>query len=310
MAFCLFLKQMGERYRIEQELGTGRAGAVYEAYDTELNRPVALRRFDTSEENFHDEEWLKRFKEVVSDLSGISHSNILSVFDAGVDEKGPYLVTAHVEGLRLSQILKQKEQMSLRGIYDLTTQILDALQAAESAGYYHHALCPSSIIGTPKPSGGYHYTLMDLGHSKLIPLVAGGDALALSKTLDPALMAPEIFEGNPDGVRSTLYMLGQLIYWVAVGGHPLAGLPLELAHAKHQAGEIPYLRAYRADIPEVFRQWIYWLIESDPKKRPVSIMAAIDALPSFEQATTAPSLPQPIRMGAEDMSPDYQDEQS
>ncbi|MFC5050910.1 serine/threonine protein kinase [Rubritalea spongiae] len=299
---------MDERYRIEQELGRGRAGAVYEAYDTELNRLVALRRFDTTEENFHNEEWLKRFNEVVSDLSGISHSNILSVFDAGVDEQGPYLVTAHVEGLRLSQILKQKEQMSLRSIYDLTRQCLDALQAAENAGYYHHALCPSSVLGTPKASGGYHYILMDLGHSKLIPLVAGGDQRALSKTLDPALMAPEIFDGKPCGAKSSLYMLGQLVYWVSVGGHPLAGLPLDLAHAKHQAGEIPYLRGYRADIPEVFRKWIYWLIESDPSKRPESVLVAIQELPSFEAATTAPSLPQPMRMGAEDMSPNYKAE--
>ena len=121
-------------------------------------------------------------------------------------------------------------------------------------------------------------------------------------------MAPEIFDGQPDGVRSTLYMLGQLIYWAAVGGHPLAGLSLELAHAKHQAGEIPYLRAYRADIPEVFRQWIYWLIEPDPQKRPKSVMEAIDALPSMDEATTAPALPQPIRMDAEGMSPSYVDE--
>lgn len=297
---------MGGRYHIEQELGRGRAGAVYEAYDTELKRPVALRRFDTEEEYFHDEEWLKRFQDVVSDLSQINHANILSVLDAGVDDQGPFLVTAQVAGLRISQILKQDEQMSLEALYSFTSQCLDALQAAENAGYYHHALCPTSVIGTPKVSGGYHYTMMDLGHSKLIPLVAGGDQLALSKTLDPALMAPEIFDGHPDGVRSTLYMLGQLIYWAAVGGHPLAGLSLELAHAKHQAGEIPYLRAYRADIPEVFRQWVYWLIESDPKKRPNSVMAAIDGLPSFGQATTAPSLPQPMRMDAEGMSPNYQ----
>ena len=141
---------MGERYRIEEQLGTGRAGAVFKAYDTELNRPVALRRFDTEEENYQDEGWLQRFNDVVSDLSQISHANILSVLDAGVDEEGPYLVTAQVEGLRISQILKQEGEMSLAGLYELTTQCLDALHAAENAGYYHHALCPSSVVGQPQ----------------------------------------------------------------------------------------------------------------------------------------------------------------
>jgi len=297
---------MGKRYRIEQELGAGRAGAVYEAFDTELDRRVAFRRFDTLEENFHDEVWRKQFFDVVSDLSRISHANILSVLDAGIDDDGPYLVTTHVEGLRLSQLIKHSGQLEIKELYSLTCQCLDALQAAEEFGYFHHALSPSSVIATLKLSGGHHYTMMDLGHSKLIPLVSTEGEFGLSKTLDPALMAPEIFEGKPEGIRSTLYMLGQLIYWMAAGGHPLAGISLELAHAKHKAGEIPFLKSYRADLPEAFRQWIYWLIEPDPVKRPGSVMDAIKQLPSLEVATTEPTLPKPMRMDAQALRPDYE----
>ena len=295
---------MSERYRIEQELGSGRAGAVYKAFDTELDRKVALRRFDTVEENFHDEEWQKLFFDVVHDLSRINHANILSVLDAGIDENGPYLVTAHVEGLRLSQLMKKSGQMALKELYSLTGQSLDALHAAEQYGYFHHALCPSSVIATPKPSGGYHYTMMDLGHSKLIPLVSG--ELGISKTLNPALMAPELFEGKPEGIRSSLYMLGQLIYWLAVGGHPLAGFSLDLAHAKHKAGEIPYLSSYRADFPEAFRKWIYWLIQPDPFNRPGSVMEAIKLLPTYLQATTQPVVLPPVRIDARAIRPDYE----
>ncbi|MEO1855936.1 MAG: serine/threonine-protein kinase [Rubritalea sp.] len=296
---------MGDRYRIELELGSGRAGAVYKAFDAELNRQVALRRFDTSEENFHDEEWCKRFSDVVSDLSRINHANILSVLDSGIDEDGPYLVTAHVEGLRLSQLMQQTGQMELKELYCLASQSLDALQAAEEYGYFHHALCPTSVIAITKPAGGYHYTLMDLGHSKLIPLVSSEGEVGLSKTLDPALMAPELFEGKPEGIRSTLYMLGQMLYWLATGGHPLAGLSLELAHAKHKAGEIPFLRSYRADFPEAFRQWIYWLIQPEASKRPGAVIDAIKQFPTFQQATTQPVLPQPVRMDAKALRPDY-----
>ena len=297
---------MGDRYNLEQELGTGRAGIVYEAFDTELDRQVAFRRFDTAEKNFHDEEWRKQFFDVVSDLSRISHANILSVLDAGIDAEGPYLVTAHVQGIRLSQLIKPSGQMELEELYSFTRQCLDALQAAEEYGYFHHALCPSSIIATAKPSGGYHYTMMDLGHSKLIPLASNEGELGLSKTFDPALMAPELFEGKPEGIRSTLYMLGQLIYWMAAGGHPLAGFSLELAHAKHNASEIPYLSSYRADFPEAFRQWLYWLIQPDPFMRPGSVMDAIKHFPTHQQATTQPLVPQPMRMDAQALKPDYE----
>lgn len=298
---------MGDRYRIDERLGSGRAGAVYDAYDTELNRRVALRRFNTSKEIYNSATWLVNFKDVVSDLSSINHANILRVLDAGIDEDGPYLVTAQVEGYHLSKILKREGTMSLAEIYSLTEQCLGALQAAEEYGFYHHALSSSSVVGTPKPSGGYHYTLMDMGHSKLIPLVEGGDAYALSKTLDPALMAPELFEGKPRGIRSSLYMLGHIIYWVTIGGHPLAGLSLELAHAKHLAGEIPYIKGYRSDLPEEFRKWIYWLIQPNPDHRPNSVRDAIARLPSFKEATTEPTMPQPMPMDARTIIPNYKE---
>lgn len=296
---------MGMRYRIEEQIGIGRAGAVYKALDTQLNRHVALRRFNTDLLNCSDDLWLNEFRDIVSDLSRINHPNVLSIFDADVDEIGPYLVTAHVEGDRLSLLLKKDGGMTIKEIYSFTRQCLNALQAAEGLGYYHHALSPSSVIASPRPSGGYHYTLMDLGHSKLLPLAACDDSLALSKTLDPALMAPEVYEGNPSGIRSTLYMFGQLIYWLIVGGHPFAGLSLDLAHAKHKAGEIPYIRAYRSDVSEAFRRWIYWLIEPDVALRPESVMKAIKKLPSFEDAIAEAKLPQPMRIDAQGVIPSY-----
>lgn len=294
---------MGSRYRIEEQLGSGRTGSVYNAYDTELERRVALRRFKADPSVYNDEAWRNNFFDVVSDLSRINQVNVLRVLDAGIDDEGPYLATARVEGYSLSQLLKVEGTLELSVLYSFTQQALAALQAAEEYGYYHHALSSSSVVCTKKASGGYHYTMMDLGHSKLIPLMSNGDEHALSKTLDPALMAPEIFEGNPEGIRSTLYMLGHMIYWLTIGGHPLAGLSLELAHAKHVAGEIPYIKAYRSDLPEAFRQWIYWLIQSDVSLRPVSVANAIEHLPSFEQATTEPQLPKPMSMGAEVENP-------
>lgn len=127
----------------------------------------------------------------------------------------------------------------------------------------------------------YHFRLMDLGHSRLIPLLGGADVM--SKSLDPALMAPEVYEGNPAGAQSSLYMLGQMIYWVCAGGHPLAGLSLATANAKHKAGEMPHLRGYRADIPDSLVRWIYYLIQPDVKARLRNFREARFLLPSFEE---------------------------
>lgn len=295
---------MSQRYLIKKQFGAGRAGSVYHAFDNELGRMVAFRRFDAYSYLFTDPQWQTRYYEVVGDLCRINHGNILSVFDAGIDELGPYLVTALVEGDRLSKIMNG-EGLELSVLHSLAKQGIEALQAAEEYGFYHHALCPSSILGTKKLSGGYHFTLMDLGHSKLIPLLRGGDAAALSATLDSALMAPEVYDGKPQGIRSSLYMIGQLLYWAAVGGHPLAGLPLALARAKHGAGEIPFLRAYRSELPENFRRWIYWLIEPEPADRPMSAAVALSQLPSLESVLEVPTVPQPMAFDADATVPDY-----
>lgn len=298
---------MSERYVIKGQLGAGRAGPVYDVYDTDLDRRVAMRRFDTKPQLYKDEVWCLHYFDVVSDLSSISHTNILSVLDAGIDENGPYQITTHVEGVRISQILKRQGSFEMPQLHALAEQCLLALQAAEEFGFYHHALSPSSVVCSQSAAGAYHFTMLDLGHSRLIPLIAGGDEKALSLSMDPALMAPEVYEGNPQGVRSSLYMLGHLFYWVAAGGHPLAGLPLSLAHAKHKAGEIPYLRAYCSDMPEAFRKWIYWLIEPEPAHRPASVAAALRSLPSLEVIQSEQAQPQPIRFDEDGVRPDYRD---
>lgn len=295
---------MSQRYLIEKQLGAGRAGAVYHAYDTELDRHVAFRRFEAHAYLFNDPQWQAQYYEVVADLCRINHSNILAVLDAGIDALGPYIVTTHVEGLRLSKIMNGGG-LELSVLHSLAKQTVEALQAAEEYGFYHHALCPSSILGMKKASGGYHFILMDLGHSRLIPLLRGGSTSALSATMDSALMAPEVYDGNPQGIKSSLYMIGQLLYWAAVGGHPLAGLPLALARAKHGAGEIPFLRAYRSELPENFRRWIYWLIEPDPAARPMSAAVALSQLPSLESVLEAPAVPRPMAFDADATTPDY-----
>ncbi|WP_018970301.1 serine/threonine protein kinase [Rubritalea marina] len=297
-----------QNYRIREKLGEGRAGAVYAADSLTTGDPVAFRRFAVVENPEEETSWEKDFHDVISDLKRIEHPNILKVLDAGVDEDGPYMVTEHLEGLSLSQVMRQEGHVSLSAAYLMVQQCLSALSVAEEYGYFHHALSPSSVMAAPHEDGSYTYTLVDLGHSKLIPLLSSQGVGALSKVMDPALLAPEIYVGQPEGVRSTLYMFGQLVYWVLAGGHPLAGLDLAMAHAKHNAGEIPDLRSYRPDIPDAFRLWLMRLIEPNPMARPDSVQSALASLPAFEVATSAPSMPQPIRMDAAAMQPNYEGE--
>ncbi|SHI46944.1 Serine/threonine protein kinase [Rubritalea squalenifaciens DSM 18772] len=297
---------MSERYQTGDCLGRGRAGSVYEAYDTQQNKSVILRRFDVPEEEYQNNRWRSEYLTITNDLKRIKHPNILEVLDSDFDEEGPFIVTDQAPGIRLSKMMPgQGTGIPLKAIYHLASQMLDAYQVAMSFGFYHYALSPSSILGYEHQDNEYHFTLMDLGHSKLIPLIANNSNDALAKTLDPALLAPEVYEGNPQGIQSSLYMLGQLLYWVSAGGHPLAGLSLRTAHAKHKAGEMPYLKGYRADMPDNFRKWIYRLIEPNPDRRPESIIEARMLMPASDEVNAEIFRPQPRKMDRRDAEPDY-----
>lgn len=287
-------------------MGRGRAGTIYEAYDTELNKPVVLRRFDIPDEEYQSQRWRTDFFSITGDLQRIKHPNILAVLDSDFDEEGPYIITEQAPGIRLSKMMpKQGVGIPLEAVYQLASQMLDAYQVAMSFGFYHYALSPSSVLGYEKHEGDYHFTLMDLGHSKLIPLLNNKSSDSIAKTLDPALLAPEVYEGKPLGIQSSLYMLGHLLYWVSAGGHPLAGLSLRTAHAKHKAGEMPYLKGYRADMPDNFRKWIYRLIEPNPERRPESIIEARLLMPGSDEVEADTFRPQPRKMDRRDAEPDY-----
>jgi len=273
---------MSKRYVEKKSLGRGRTGSVHEARDTKTGKRVTIRRFDVAPAKFENQSVRSEFFNTTGDLCRMNHPNILKALDSGIDDRGAYLVTEMASGLHLSKLMKSPGKgLPMNAAYQLAVQMLGAYEEAASYGFYHYALSPSSVLGTEMEDGSFHFKLIDLGLSRLQPLLSGGDE-AIADQLDPALMASEVYEGKPEGAKSSLYMLGQLLYWVCAGGHPMAGLSLATANAKHKAGEIPFLRGYRADLPEIFRKWIYYLIQPDLSLRLRSISEARLLIPSFK----------------------------
>lgn len=270
-----------ERYEILKLLGKGRTGGVYEAEDTVLNRKVALRRF-FSESGVHDASKLADdFTNIAQNLCNLQNPNLLTIFDAGVDADGAFMVSQLMDGKNLAERVA-KGSLEQWDAYDLASQMLDALQAAHAAGFIHGAITPGSIMMIERARGGFLYVILDLGLCRLAPLIQGEDSY-LSMMADPALMAPELFDGKPATEKSDLYMLGQLIYVTLAGGHPYSGLSMEASAAKHKAGDIPRITDYRPELNPEFADWIHKMIDPDPDKRPESAVKAAELLPVVEK---------------------------
>ncbi len=270
---------MSERYEIVGLIGKGRTGGVYEAVDTVLSRKVALRRFFSEHGNTDSSAWEEPFKNLTGHLCNLSHPSLITVFDAGIDDDGAYMISEHLPHPTLEDRLT-KGRLTLEEFWALAVNILEALCIPHSQNCAHSGLATKSIMLQPRNRGDIRYRLVDLGLAWLIPLVnPENPLLSLS---DPAIMAPELFEGHIATPATDIYMLGMLFYQALAGGHPLAGLPMNQAHEKHLTHAFAPISGYRTSVPPVISDWIELMTQADPNQRPQSATDCLALMPKKE----------------------------
>lgn len=276
-----------ERYEIIKLLGKGRTGGVYEAEDSNLGRKVALRRFFAQGDDIEVDVYKEDFEKVAQSLSVLQHPNLLRVYDAGVDGDGAYIISQLLKGETLHDKITNEGAMPAWEVCDMAQQMLDALSTAHQEGYVHGAITPGSILLSPRARGGFLYVILDMGLSRLAPLIQGKDSI-LAIMADPAILAPELFDGGLASERGDLYMLGQILYMSLAGGHPFGGVSAKVAQSMHQAG-LPPLQQFVEDVPEDFRLWIEKLVQFNPDNRPESAVEALNSIPKVPRPARNPA---------------------
>ena len=270
-----------QRYEIIKLLGKGRTGGVYEADDSLLERKVALRRFFSDDEN-NSKDWEEEFTNISQSLCNLQNPGLLTVFDAGIDDEGPFIISQLVRnGANLPDRLTNSALQEWEA-HDLATQLMDTLYSCHQNGFIHGALTPGSIMMVNRARGGHRYIITDLGLARLAPLIQGSNS-ALSLMADPTLMAPELFEKIAPDEKSDIYMLGQLIYTCLAGGHPYSGMSTEDIASKHKNGEMPAITDYRPDLSPQFISWLNTLLQPDPENRPENILKTAENIPEVER---------------------------
>jgi len=264
-----------DRYKIVEKIGAGGMATVYKAYDTRLERDVAIKviRLDA----FHPDEigvLLKRFEREAKSLGRLSHPNIVGVIDFGEFEGAPYLVMEYLPGGTLKDRLGKPYPW--REAVQMILPIAQALEYVHDRNIINRDVKPSNVLMTENGQP----LLTDFG---LLKVFGEKDKEATSLTATgiglgtPDYMAPEQWRGEATA-KSDLYSLGVILYEMITGHRPyIADTPAGVLLA--QANDpLPLPTSYIPDLPKNIESVLLKTLAKDPANRYENVHAFISEL--------------------------------
>lgn len=268
------------KYTIENILGSGAMGVVYKGYDSQIERPVAIKVLHQHlREGEHGQDLELRFLQEAKAAARCLHPNIVTIFDFGNDD-APYIVMEFVEGIELKAHLKSDIFISLPSATDITIQVLEALLHAHDKGIVHRDIKPANII------------LLENGAVKVSDFgVARLDTSELTSTGfmvgTPNYMSPEGLQGRQVDNRSDIYSTGVLFYELLTRERP--SKEMELENNLERLNNITHLSGQNVrSIKPILRR----ALQPNPTQRYQSASEFIDQLKTIDDmdltlATTA-----------------------
>ena len=248
------------------ELGRGSMGITYQATDTTLRFPVALKVIGRQVAGFDINR--ERFLREARAAAKLRHPHVASVLYYGVGPGGQCFYTMEfVEGETLAVRIRRSGPLSVPDALEATAQVASALEAAEKQGLVHRDLKPANLMLTN--GSGINVKIIDFGLAKLIDEEENTNSLTKDGFVGtPAFASPEQFSGGPIDQRSDYFSLGCTLFFMLTGSVPYqfgqaSGLPVQ----SPQPGQwLERLKAARIPLP--VRQLVASLLSADPAKRP------------------------------------------
>lgn len=269
---------MAGRYKIFEELGVGGAGKVFKAYDTQLDRYVAIKRLLTREEAERQDNQSANMRKEAASLATLQHPNIVTIFDLGGDEEGTFIVMELLEGDTLADWLSGST-LGLTDFYELATQTLEGALTAHSQSILHRDLKPENIKVKRMAGGRLQAKIVDFGLARLSYGAKKQTEDQRGNVLGSIYyMAPEQFLRRPLDGRTDLYSLGCVYYQALSGRRPFQDATMAGVMNLHLQHEVTLLHDIRPDLPQQVCDWVMWLMNKEPQDRPANTQQALDTL--------------------------------
>lgn len=276
------------RYEIVEEIGRGAMGAVYKARDPNIGRIVAIKTILSSALSGPlAAEYRKRFQREARAAGMLAHPGIVTVFDVDEFDGTSFLVMEFVQGRTLASALDAGERFPFSSIYDLGSQLADALAYAHSHGVIHRDVKPANILLTTAP-GGKPDTMVKIADFGVAKLSTSHITTVQQMLGTPAFMSPEQCTGAPIDGRSDLFSLGVILYWMATGDKPFTGETLTALSYKIVHAEPIAPRALNPGMPAQLEKIILKCLAKSAEDRYASGKEVSSALQSLADPGTLP----------------------
>jgi serine/threonine-protein kinase len=283
---------LGDRYRVERELGHGGMAVVFLAEDLKHHRRVAIKLLKPELSAILGSE---RFLREIEIAAALQHPHILPLYDSGQADGLLYYVMPFAEGESLRQRLARESQLPLDAALQITREVGSALQYAHEHGVVHRDIKPENIM----LSGG-QAVVADFGIARALH-AANAEQLTLSGMVvgTPQYMSPEQAGGAAVDGRSDQYSLACTLYEMLIGQPPFTGPSSHAVIARHSLEPVPGLRVVRQTVPQAMEATIIRAMAKLPADRFASMRRFLDALESPDITSALPAVSAPSRSRAE-----------
>ncbi len=273
------------RYALQEVIGRGGMGTVYQALDTTLDRLVAIKFINQND--MPDHEFVDRFFREARATAKLQHPNIIQVFDMGQEGSDYYMVMELLEGSTLKDLIQAQAPLSVPEAIRITVEILRGLGEAHQVGVIHRDIKPQNILRSKQN----HWKLADFG-------IAHMESASTKLTKTGMMMgtvhyfSPEQARGEAVSYGSDLYSVGIMLYEMLTGYLPFdadEGIAIAI---KHLQAPVPDPRAIRPDLPEAICHVLFRALEKTLDRRYQSAeemiqdLQAINGQPSIPAVTT------------------------
>ncbi|MFV0343306.1 MAG: Stk1 family PASTA domain-containing Ser/Thr kinase [Anaerocolumna sp.] len=251
---------ISDRYEIIDKVGSGGMADVYKARCHRLNRFVAIKVLKS--EFSDDKNFVKKFRGEAQSAAGLSHPNIVNVYDVGDDEGLHYIVMELVEGITLKSFIERKGRLETKEAVGIGIQIAMGMEAAHTNHIVHRDIKPQNIIISKEGK----VKVTDFGIAK----ATNSNTITSNAMGSVHYLSPEQARGGYSDEKSDIYSLGVTLYEMLSGQVPFAGDNTVSVALLHIQGEATPLRELEPTIPISVEKIVNKCMQKKPERRYLS----------------------------------------